>query len=465
MLADFYGRVLVEPTRVRHTRPELDAVLGHVQQIADKHQLKELVVAIERTGNYHLPVKRHFDGARLDTRIVHPFATKHFRQPSDAGTKTDDVDLDAIFRATLAGYGLIEQELDETHARLRLLARHRRDLVEKRSTLCCQIREHLEVVLPGYAALFDDLWRSNIALCLAEWIGSVDGFRTLGVDGICELLRQRQVRFLTRIVERIVAWARSTVSPHPQHATYQRIWLALEEDRREKCRKIRDIERDLASLLVQTPYVLLLSHPGVNVVTAAELAGEMGPIEHYPHAKSITGRAGIYPSRYQSDEVACLNGPLVRQANRNLRAIILLIADNLIKCNAHFRGLASLWKCQGKDPRDSRVKVGCRFCRIVYQIVAGRRVFTHPSQRGRDYILQKLITFHGDHETSAEVILSDLKHAIDQLPKAAYAAEAESIRNARRGGVRPIREILAVLLAKLGVSDVQSEAREDQDPS
>ncbi|MEZ6130214.1 MAG: transposase [Planctomycetaceae bacterium] len=43
--------------------------------------------------------------------------------------------------------------------------------------------------------------------------------------------------------------------------------------------------------------------PGINVVSAAELAGEMGPIENYASSKSIAGRAGLFPSRYQSDEV------------------------------------------------------------------------------------------------------------------------------------------------------------------
>jgi transposase len=463
--------VLFEPTKVRHTRPELELTIARVRQVAQEHNLEDLVVAIERTGIYHLPVKRCFDRAEFDTRIVHPFATKHYRLPADAGNKTDDVDLDAIFRATIAGYGLTEHELDDTYANLRLLARHRRDLVDKRSILCCQIREHLEAVLSGYAALFEDLWQSNIALALAEWVGSVEQFRALGVKGLCKLLRQHEQRFLTPVVERIVAWARSAAPPHSQSAMHRRIWLALEEDRREKCRKISGIERDLASLLVQTPYVLLLSHPGVNVVSAAGLAAEMGPMEHYPHAKSITGRAGIYPSRHQSDQVDHSDGPLVRRANKRLRAAILLIADNLIKCNPYFRGLAGLWKCQGKDPRDSRVKVACRFCRILYQIVAGRQVFAHPSQRRRDYVLQKLIAFHRRHETPLPVVMAHLEDAIQQLPHKAHADEARSLvvelrrADAAKGNaVRHIGEILPVVLARLGVSDVQSIVREDQGP-
>jgi transposase len=126
----------------------------------------------------------------------------------------------------------------------------------------------------------------------------------------------------------------------------------------------------------------------------------MGPIEHYLNAKSISGRAGLRPSRYQSDAVDKANGPLVRHANRSLRAAILGIADNLIVCNHHFQALATRWNAQGKDPRHTRVKVGLRFCRIAFQMVAGRQVFRHPSIQGRHYILDKLTAFHRQHDTS-----------------------------------------------------------------
>jgi transcriptional regulator with XRE-family HTH domain len=48
--------------------------------------------------------------------------------------------------------------------------------------------------------------------------------------------------------------------------------------------------------------LLILSFPGINVVSAADFAGEIGPMEHYANAKAITGRAGLRPSRYQSDQ-------------------------------------------------------------------------------------------------------------------------------------------------------------------
>ena len=41
----------------------------------------------------------------------------------------------------------------------------------------------------------------------------------------------------------------------------------------------------------------------VATFSRPELAGEMGPIANYANDQAITGRAGIYPSRYQSDKV------------------------------------------------------------------------------------------------------------------------------------------------------------------
>jgi hypothetical protein len=109
--------------------------------------------------------------------------------------------------------------------------------------------------------------------------------------------------------------------------------VQLIDNRSMQAFDIQALERAIASRLVQTPYILLLSFPGINVVSAADFAGEMGPVEHYANAKAITGRAGLRPSRYQSDQVDKANGPLVRLCNHALRAAILGIADNLIVCN------------------------------------------------------------------------------------------------------------------------------------
>src|SRR5262245_43794587 len=139
MLADFYGRILVPPTLVDHTRHGFQQAIVAVQQAVRTEDLRDLVIAIEQTGAYHRPLKQAFADAGFETRIVHPLTTKQFRIPADPGNKTDDTDLFAIHRATASGFGLIEPQLDAFYTERRWRARHRRDLVVKNATLRNQI--------------------------------------------------------------------------------------------------------------------------------------------------------------------------------------------------------------------------------------------------------------------------------------------------------------------------------------
>src|SRR5512144_3338162 len=154
MLADFFGKVLIEPVEVAHTQAGFRAAIERFRQAVHDHRLDDLVVAVERTGRYHQPVKRAFAEAGFEVRTVHPFATKQFRLPANPGNKTDETDLNAIHRAAVNGFGLTERPLDDLSLRLRSLARYRRDLVRKGSALKNQIHEHLEMVMPGYAGCF-----------------------------------------------------------------------------------------------------------------------------------------------------------------------------------------------------------------------------------------------------------------------------------------------------------------------
>ena len=64
----------------------------------------------------------------------------------------------------------------------------------------------------------------------------------------------------------------------------------------------------------------------------------MGPISGYANANAITGRAGLFPSRYQSDQTDNDRGPLIRHSNRRLRCVLMRIADNLALSRPGRRG-------------------------------------------------------------------------------------------------------------------------------
>src|SRR5580700_8048927 len=62
-LGNFYGRTLLEPTTLNHSSADFHAAIDRIRQAQAQHDLRDLVVLIERTGEYHRPVQRAFRAA------------------------------------------------------------------------------------------------------------------------------------------------------------------------------------------------------------------------------------------------------------------------------------------------------------------------------------------------------------------------------------------------------------------
>jgi septation ring formation regulator EzrA len=97
-------------------------------------------------------------------------------------------------------------------------------------------------------------------------------------------------------------------------------------------------------------------------------------------------------------------------------------------------------------------------------------VFRHPCLQHRSYILDKLNAFHRDHETPLPQALADLQAAIEHLPRSAYAEEAkplaeelQRIEEGRRRGPQLLADILPIVLARLGVTALQSKESGEHD--
>ena len=68
MLGDFYGNVLIPPRVVEHSRVALGAANSVLDESSAKHRIKDLVVAVERTGRYHVGVQEAFRAAGFDVK-------------------------------------------------------------------------------------------------------------------------------------------------------------------------------------------------------------------------------------------------------------------------------------------------------------------------------------------------------------------------------------------------------------
>jgi transposase len=270
MLCDFFGRVLIEPTSVEHRRGDFAAMIQAINDACEAEGITDQIAAVEMTGIYHKPVQAAFRKAGFDTRIVHPFASSHHRKPLHPDAKTDDNDLEAIFLAAVAGYGLASLPVGEVYQKLQALSRHRQNLIKQQARLKVQIRRLMHQAMPGYADLWEDdkLYHKSIAMPIALAFPSAKQIEQAGTEGLAKHLRDHKIRFQARTLERIVTWSRVAAEPSELASLHTRQWQDLNSLRESFFAQIHATEREMSGFLVKTPYILLLSVTGINVVSA-----------------------------------------------------------------------------------------------------------------------------------------------------------------------------------------------------
>ena len=311
---------------------------------------------------------------------------------------------------------------------LQFWARHRRDLVQKETLLRCQILEEVEAYLPGYARCFNTMFDNAFAVILPRHYASPAAVAAAGVEGLPRPPGRRPGAAAHLAPHPRLG--RGAADPDPDAERHRARLIALDDDRINKRKQIHSCERELAAHPVQTPYVRLLALPGLHVVTAGEFAGEAGPMENYATARVITGRAGLFPRRYQSDRVDLASGRLARRGNRRLRQAPLQAADTLVRCNDHVGALAERWRAAGKDPREVHVRVAGRLARIAFRMVADGGGYDHPACRGPEHALRKLAEFHVKHNVDENIMRTDLERAAAQLPPPSGRTAAAAPREA-----------------------------------
>lgn len=295
--------------------------------------------------------------------------------------------------------------------------------------------ERLDELMPGYANLFDDLWAAEAPTTLLEVFATPEAVRLSTTESIKMAVEARGSLMRWETAAMVRDWAAKAPDPEPECLGARRVILldALEGIRRLSG-TIEKYERMMFELLVEDRSVLLVGARGVNVVSVASYAAELGPVGHYLAPKHISGMAGLYPSRSQSAETDYPDGPIVKARNGRLRDALMELARGLMRYNEHFAGWALARRREGWDPLKAQVAIANRFARISYHVLAGGGAYRHPSGEGVEAVMPKLLGFAFAKGFKKDEVLMLMEKAARQFPPVAMPMEIAALED--RKGLR-----------------------------
>ena len=292
---------------------------------------------MEATGHYWIALFDFMTSHGYDVAVINPIQSDAFRDVwTVRKVKTDAID--AAMIADLVRYKRYEPSAlgEEATDELRSLARYRMSLVERSTLLKNRAPAILDRVFPELDGLFSGSFGST-QRALLEHCSTPSQVLSTNVRTLERILREASGGKCGREkAEKLKAAARSSVGVGFGSRTLAFEIRLLMEELDFVRGQIDEVDGELARLLDETDGRWLLTVPGIGLVLAATIAGEIGDANRFDDAHQLMAYAGMDPTKSESGETVASDGNMSKRGPAALRWAFMQAADSARKYDPYF---------------------------------------------------------------------------------------------------------------------------------
>jgi len=327
-------------------------------------------VCMESTGHYGYALWTHLAGCGFKVCLANPFQTHNYVKAQTVRKVKNDA-LDAL---ALAQWLLIENPpasklSPEETAELKSIARFR--TFQSRIIGDCKrkVITLLDVSFPEYAPFFTDTFGKTSLAVLMRY-PSAEALSHAHIDALTNLIiKSSRGRFSDEhaIALRDLARTSFGVRYASKASAFQIRELICQIEFTK--RQMMSAEAKMTELLAaaDTP---LTSVPGIGVICAATILGEIGDINRFNKPSQLVAYAGYDPSVFQSGQFSGTNSHISKRGSRYLRWAIWLAADRARMFDPLLREYYEKKRGEGKCHKVAICAVARKLCNIIFAVLS-----------------------------------------------------------------------------------------------
>ena len=361
--------VIRDATLIEHKKDEFDELFNFISKY------KSLVVIMESTSVYHLPVENYFRSKAIDTIVMNPKLVKQYRDTLNK-SKTDKLDCFKIARCYLGTIDNLYQKQDE-YFMFNPLARQYWSLIEGQTRLKNRYRQLIEIVFPEFNLIFDDLY-SDLALNFIHDFPHPILFVDRRIDYLMNYLKEKNgttqaFRFKNKVLKMKELAKNSLCYVSVDSLQIQNLVQTIEMIQYYK-QEIEKIKNQLVNNLKDTKlFKIINSIPGFGDFSTALFLAEVGDITRFEERKQFISFTGIDSITSQSG-IASYHGPISKSGSKFARTILFNVVTTLIQICAHTDKENSIYlffrKKQSEGKHHYKCIIACenKLCKTIYKM-------------------------------------------------------------------------------------------------
>ena len=361
---------------IKHTKEGFDEIVNLVREMEKKLET-EVCVVYEATGVYHRVLKKVLEDNNIKQFIINPLlSAKTRKNDSLRCPKTDKLDPKSIAK-TYYSHSLHNSHKQETiYHELRELSRYYEDILVHIRKDKVAFRAQLDIVFPGYDALFDDLY-GPVALAVIEKYPHPEMLQKKKINTVSKVIRNKTCHrqaVSDTMADKAIEYSKTIYSGCDKDdievLILQRIIKKLKEDMAEAERTIGE----MVKLAQELPdFSIIKSIPGIGDNLAARIIAELGDMTRFKKKNELVAFAGLDPRISESGKNDGDHMHITKKGNKRLRCLLYLAVTCSIRLKRDDNSIKDFYikKKQQSNPMCSKAaKTACasKLVRIIYSM-------------------------------------------------------------------------------------------------
>ena len=371
---DYRGLELGKAIKFNNSKDGFRNILASIETTCKLKGLKQVIVGMEPTGHYWKPLAHYLSAHDVTVVMINPYHTKRAKELDDnSPTKSDRKDSLTIARLVRDGRYYEVYLPQDVYAELRVLSNTRIGLLKRQNALKNNITAVMDEYFPEIRTVFKKPLTGKASLQILKSCPFPELILALGIEGVLAEIKKAVKRTVGRkkACELVEAAQSSIGVNYGLSAAHLKLRLLIEELEllKEQLEQVKE-EMDLA--LTETGYKdLILSIPGVGIVSAASFLGEIGDPLRFEHPNQISRMAGynlVEDSSGQNQSRTVIS----KRGRKNLRSILYQMAMVMVARNNEMKELYQYLKNRPDNPlkrKQALVVISKKAVTIIYNLV------------------------------------------------------------------------------------------------
>ena len=361
---------------IKHTKEGFDEIVNLVREMEKKLET-EVCVVYEATGVYHRVLKKVLEDNNIKQFIINPLlSAKTRKNDSLRCPKTDKLDPKSIAK-TYYSHSLHNSHKQETiYHELRELSRYYEDILVHIRKDKVAFRAQLDIVFPGYDALYDDLY-GPVALAVIEKYPHPEMLQKKKINTVSIVIQSKTCHrqaVSDTMADKAIEHSKTIYSGCDKDdievLILQRLIKKLNEDMAEAERTIGE----MIKLAQELPdFSIIKSIPGIGDNLAARIIAELGDMTRFKKKNELVAFAGLDPRISESGQNDGDHMHITKKGNKRLRCLLYLAVTCSIRLKRDDNSIKDFYikKKQQSNPMCSKAaKTACasKLVRIIYSM-------------------------------------------------------------------------------------------------